>query len=71
LGWSPDRARSSIAEQDAPTMSEPFHSRADDLRRAGVGDLCFDRKHRVVSSTDPSICQIEPIGVLWASQSDT
>ncbi|MBE2232479.1 MAG: FAD-binding oxidoreductase, partial [Anaerolinea sp.] len=46
-------------------MPLPFlRSLADDLRRAGVGDVRFDRKHRVLYSTDASIYQIEPIGVV-------
>ncbi len=45
-------------------MSHPLPSLADDLRRAGVGDVRFDRKHRVLYSTDASIYQIEPIGVV-------
>ncbi|HSN78287.1 MAG TPA: FAD-binding protein [Anaerolineae bacterium] len=45
-------------------MTNPLPSLADDLRRAGVGDVRFDRKHRVLYSTDASIYQIEPIGVV-------
>jgi len=46
-------------------MPLPFlRSLADDLRRAGVGDVRFDRKHRALYSTDASIYQIEPIGVV-------
>ncbi len=42
----------------------PLPSLADDLRRAGVGDVRFDRAHRVLYSTDASIYQIEPLGVV-------
>jgi FAD/FMN-containing dehydrogenase/Fe-S oxidoreductase len=42
----------------------PLPSLSDDLRRAGVGDVRFDRKHRVLYSTDASIYQVEPIGVV-------
>ncbi len=45
-------------------VSQPSLSLADDLRRAGVGDVRFDRKHRVLYSTDASIYQIEPIGIV-------
>ncbi len=42
----------------------PLPSLADDLRRAGVDDVRFDRAHRVLYSTDASIYQIEPLGVV-------
>ena len=45
-------------------MSYPLPSLADDLHRVGVGDVRFDRAHRVLYSTDASIYQIEPIGVV-------
>ncbi len=45
-------------------MSHLLPSLADDLRRAGVSDVRFDRAHRVLYSTDASIYQIEPIGVV-------
>lgn len=45
-------------------MSEPLRALADDLRRAGVQDVRFDRKHRTLYSTDASIYQIEPLGVV-------
>ena len=39
-------------------------SLANDLRRAGVGDVRFDLAHRILYSTDASIYQVEPIGVV-------
>ena len=45
-------------------MTNPLPSLADDLRRAGVGDVRFGRKHRALYSTDASIYQVEPIGVV-------
>lgn len=45
-------------------MSQPLPSLADDLRRADVSDVRFDRAHRVLYSTDASIYQVEPIGVV-------
>ena len=42
----------------------PLPSLADDLRRAGVGDVRFDHAHRILYSTDASIYQVEPIGVV-------
>ena len=36
----------------------------DDLHRAGVGDVRFDSAHRILYSTDASIYQVEPIGVV-------
>ncbi len=44
--------------------SESHLSLAADLRRAGVGDVRFDSSHRLLYSTDASIYQIEPIGVV-------
>jgi FAD/FMN-containing dehydrogenase/Fe-S oxidoreductase len=39
-------------------------SLADDLRRAGVGDVRFDPASRILYSTDASIYQVEPVGVV-------
>ena len=39
-------------------------SLVDDLHRAGVGDVRFDHAHRILYSTDASIYQVEPIGVV-------
>lgn len=42
----------------------------DDLRRAGVSDARFDRASRILYSTDASIYQIVPIGVVIPRTSD-
>ena len=39
-------------------------SLVNDLHRAGVGDVRFDHAHRILYSTDASIYQVEPIGVV-------
>ena len=45
-------------------MPTPYLSLVDDLHRAGVGDVRFDHAHRILYSTDASIYQVEPIGVV-------
>lgn len=48
----------------SPPPTEALAALADDLRRAGVQDVRFDPTHRVLYSTDASIYQIEPLGVV-------
>jgi FAD/FMN-containing dehydrogenase/Fe-S oxidoreductase len=47
-----------------PLSAEGLRALADDLRLAGVSDVRFDKAHRVLYSTDASIYEIEPIGVV-------
>lgn len=47
-----------------PATTEALSDLAADLRRAGVADVRFDKISRILYSTDASIYQVEPIGVI-------
>ena len=51
-------------------LSDPARALEADLRRAGVQDVRFDVASRVLYSTDASLYQIEPIGVVIPKNDD-
>ena len=51
-------------------LSDPARALEADLRRAGVQDVRFDVASRVLYSTDASLYQIEPIGVVIPRSDD-
>lgn len=56
--------------RNASEVSDELQSLAVALRKAGVSDVRFDQKHRILYSTDASIYQVEPIGVVIPRSSE-